>query len=155
MPHPKEEKTVVLVKPDGVKRGLVGEIIHRIEQRGLKIIALKMVTPTLEQARDHYPNTEVWMRGMGEKTLENYKGTYDASVIKKIKEEDGLIIGITNMDEFACGSSGENSAFGPTRNPINNQLIRARNLATLPYVDYIVIFNEKKPKDILSTRNTN
>src|SRR3989344_3729670 len=57
------------------------------------------------------------------KTLENYKGTYDASVIKKIKEEDGLIIGITNMDEFACGSSGENSAFGPTRNPINNQLI--------------------------------
>jgi len=57
------------------------------------------------------------------KTLENYKGTYDASVIKKIKEEDGLIIGITNMDEFACGSSGETSAFGPTRNPINNQLI--------------------------------
>src|SRR3989338_711622 len=57
------------------------------------------------------------------KTLENYKGTYDAYVIKKIKEEDGLIIGITNMDEFACGSSGENSAFGPTRNPINNQLI--------------------------------
>lgn len=51
------------------------------------------------------------------KTLENYKGTYDASVIEQIKAEDGLIIGITNMDEFASGSSGETSAFGPTQNP--------------------------------------
>lgn len=57
------------------------------------------------------------------KTLENYKATYDADVIKKIKDEDGLIIGITNMDEFASGSSGETSAFGPTRNPKNLELI--------------------------------
>ena len=59
----------------------------------------------------------------GSKTLENYKATYDADVIKKIKDEDGLIIGITNMDEFACGASGETSAFGPTRNPKNLELI--------------------------------
>jgi aspartyl-tRNA(Asn)/glutamyl-tRNA(Gln) amidotransferase subunit A len=51
------------------------------------------------------------------KTLENYEGTYDADVIEKIKAEDGIIIGMTNMDEFACGSSGENSAFGATDNP--------------------------------------
>ena len=57
------------------------------------------------------------------KTLENYKATYDAEVIKKIKDEDGLIIGMTNCDEFACGSSGETSAFGPTLNPGNLKLI--------------------------------
>ncbi len=50
-------------------------------------------------------------------TLEGYNGTYDADVIKKIREEDGIIIGITNMDEFACGNSGESSVFGPTNNP--------------------------------------
>ncbi len=57
------------------------------------------------------------------KTLEDYKCPYDASVIKKIKEQDGLIIGMTNMDEFACGSSGETSAFLPTKNPQALELI--------------------------------
>src|SRR3990167_4255851 len=51
------------------------------------------------------------------RTLENYSGTFDADVIKKIKAEDGIIIGMANMDEFACGASGETSAFGPTDNP--------------------------------------
>ena len=43
MHNPKEEKTIFIIKPDGVKRGLVGEIISRIEKRGLKIIALDMI----------------------------------------------------------------------------------------------------------------
>lgn len=51
------------------------------------------------------------------KTLENFKSPYDASVIEAIKKEDGIIIGMANMDEFACGSSGETSAFGVCKNP--------------------------------------
>lgn len=51
------------------------------------------------------------------KTLEHYVSTYDAAVIERIRGEDGVIIGMTNMDEFACGSSGETSYFGPTDNP--------------------------------------
>ncbi|MCX9011603.1 MAG: nucleoside-diphosphate kinase [Candidatus Methanoperedens sp.] len=48
------ERTYVMVKPDGVQRGLVGEVIHRIERRGLKIIALRMNTITKEMAKKHY-----------------------------------------------------------------------------------------------------
>jgi len=51
------------------------------------------------------------------KVLENYKGSFNAQVIEKILLEDGIIIGILNNDEFACGSSGESSYFGKTINP--------------------------------------
>jgi nucleoside-diphosphate kinase len=49
------EKTVVLVKPDGVKRGLCGEIISRFEKVGLKIVAMKMVWVDEDFASKHYP----------------------------------------------------------------------------------------------------
>ena len=57
------------------------------------------------------------------KTLEGWKATYDAKVIEKIKKEDGVILGMTNMDEFASGGSGETSAFGPAKNPVILNLI--------------------------------
>ena len=77
--NPKEEKTYVMVKPDGVKKGLVGEIIKRFEQRDLKIVALEMFMPTHEQIDNHYPKDPVWVKRLGEKTLATYeKYQFDA-----------------------------------------------------------------------------
>lgn len=65
--------------------------------------------------------SNIMVKGMiancASKTVENFVCPYDATVIEKIKAEDGLIVGMANMDEFACGGSGENSAFGATNNP--------------------------------------
>lgn len=59
----------------------------------------------------------------GSKILSNYIASYDATVTKKLKENGGVIIGKANMDEFAVGSSGEYSAFGPTKNPYNTDYV--------------------------------
>ena len=56
-------------------------------------------------------------------TLKDWLAPFDATVIKKLKDEDAIILGMVNMDEFACGGSGETSAFGPTKNPKNKDLI--------------------------------
>jgi aspartyl-tRNA(Asn)/glutamyl-tRNA(Gln) amidotransferase subunit A len=53
----------------------------------------------------------------GSKTIENYVAPYDATVIERIRAEGAAIIGMANMDEFACGASGETSFWGPTDNP--------------------------------------
>ena len=71
--NPKTEQTFVLVKPDGVKKGLVGEIIKRFEQRDLKIVALEMFQPTHELIDSHYPKEEAWITRLGTKTLQTYE----------------------------------------------------------------------------------
>lgn len=73
MEHPKEERTVLIIKPDGVKRGLIGEIISRIERRGLKIISLEMIHATRDQIDSHYPKSEEWINRLGEKSLKSYE----------------------------------------------------------------------------------
>lgn len=59
----------------------------------------------------------------GSKVLEGYVSPYNATVINKLLAEDAILIGMLNQDEFACGASGETSAFGPTKNPRNPELI--------------------------------
>ncbi len=67
------EKTLVLIKPDGVQRGLIGEIIGRFERAGLKLIAIKMVHATHEDVDKHYALTEDWMRAVYEKAKAKYE----------------------------------------------------------------------------------
>ncbi|MFA5041995.1 MAG: nucleoside-diphosphate kinase [Candidatus Paceibacterota bacterium] len=91
--NPKEEKTLVLIKPDGIKRGLIGEIIHRFEQRGLKVIALKMVRANENQIDEHYPKDEKWIKRLGEKTLASYE-KYGYDPIKEMGTNDPEKIGL-------------------------------------------------------------
>jgi nucleoside-diphosphate kinase len=71
----KREKTFVMVKPDGVMRGLVGTILNKFEHRGLKIVAMKMIQPTEAQVRAHYPMTDdSWVGRLGEKSLGSLEG---------------------------------------------------------------------------------
>lgn len=88
----KEEQTLVLIKPDGVKRGLMGEIIKRVEQRGLKVIALKMFQATKAELAKHYSDSEANLKAMGEKTLATYQ-KYGLDPIKEIGTDDSVKIG--------------------------------------------------------------
>jgi nucleoside-diphosphate kinase len=67
------ERSFVMMKPDAVQRGLVGEIITRFEKKGLKIVAMKMVKPSIDLAREHYDQPESDMILLGQRTISSYK----------------------------------------------------------------------------------
>ncbi|MBI2035158.1 MAG: nucleoside-diphosphate kinase [Candidatus Liptonbacteria bacterium] len=71
--HLKKEKTFVIIKPDGVQRSLIGEIICRFERAGLKLLAMKMVVPDAAKVEAHYLTNPDWRRITGEKTIESYR----------------------------------------------------------------------------------
>lgn len=73
MDHPKKERTFVILKPDAVQRGLIGEVIKRIENTGLKLVALKMVMATEAQLWEHYKKDDAWFTSKGQRTLEERK----------------------------------------------------------------------------------
>lgn len=71
--HPKKERTFVILKPDAVQRGLVGEIVQRFERIGLKIVAMKMHMAEEEKVWKHYNKDDAWFQKKGERILENKK----------------------------------------------------------------------------------
>lgn len=88
-----QEQTLIVLKPDAVARGLTGKILDRFERVGLKVVAAKFTKADLKLAEKHYPGSrEVWLRGMGEKTLENYK-KFGQDPIKLLGTDDTLEIG--------------------------------------------------------------
>ncbi|MBI5122599.1 nucleoside-diphosphate kinase [Candidatus Roizmanbacteria bacterium] len=81
------EQTLIIIKPDAVKRGLVGKIMETFENVGLKLMTAKMLRPDKEVIKNHYPGTVEWIREMGEKTLTSFKQS-GSSVIETFKTED-------------------------------------------------------------------
>lgn len=87
------EQTVVLIKPDGIKRGLIGDVIRRFERMGLKIIALKMVKPDQSLLKKHYRSDDVeYLKTLGSKTLKTYS-QYGKDAKKDLGTDDALQLG--------------------------------------------------------------
>lgn len=87
------EQTLVVLKPDAVLRGIMGEILTRFEKVGLKVVAARFVKVTPELAEKHYPaDREAFLRGMGQKTLENYE-KMGVDPVKMLGSKDTLEIG--------------------------------------------------------------
>jgi nucleoside-diphosphate kinase len=73
MNHPKKERTLVVIKPDGVQRSLIGEVIKRYEKVGLKLCGLKMMVPTEDHIEKHYTLDPQWRIITGEKRIKAAK----------------------------------------------------------------------------------
>lgn len=106
--HPiKFQRTFCMIKPDGVKRGLIGDIISRIEKAGLKIVAIKMVQADREMVKSHYPvSDEFWIERLGEKSLSGFDNL-DVEAIDVLgtvdKKELGKLVSETLMDYLTSG----------------------------------------------------
>jgi len=86
------EKTFAMIKPDAIQRGLIGEIISRFENAGLKIEALKMIKAKPEVVANLYPNKEEWLRSVGTKMSNTYK-KYNKDIVKDMGTDDTLALG--------------------------------------------------------------
>lgn len=89
----KKERTLVIIKPDGVQRTLIGEIIRRYERTGLKMVAMKMTIPTIDMARSHYMiGGEEWLENVGKKASAAYERKGQKSPFKTFRENGVAIL---------------------------------------------------------------
>lgn len=104
MKHPSKERTLVIIKPDGVQRTLIGEIIKRYEQVGLKMIALKMTIPTEDMATKHYYEVggDAWLEEVGRKAAASYEKKGLKSPFATFKE-NGIAIMKANAKYLSSG----------------------------------------------------
>ena len=90
-----KERTLIIIKPDGIQRTLVGEIIQRYERMGLKLVGAKFMLPTATQVEEHYLLDPNWKMNVGTKTIANYekKGLTPPST-------DPIVIGDTIVEQL-------------------------------------------------------
>ena len=100
------QKTVILVKPDGVQRGLVGEVIARFEKVGFKIVAMKMVWVDKDHVAKHYKDDKNYLENIGKRTLEDYE-KYGFDPHEHLGTKDPIEIGQKvrhwNMEALSSG----------------------------------------------------
>jgi nucleoside-diphosphate kinase len=100
--HPKKERTLVIIKPDGIQRNLIGEIISRFERTGLKLIAMNMMVPTEELVEKHYTLDPDWLRIAGEKSIKSAKEKGNP-VLSEIPLEVGKMVLNSLKKYLTCG----------------------------------------------------
>ncbi len=131
------QQTLVLIKPDGVERGLVGEIVKRFEQRGLKIVGMKMVNVERSLAESHYPESIATKHG---KHVRDYlldyvtMGPVVAIVIQGLNAVSNVrkIVGSTYPDEAEIGTirgdfSHTPKQYAKTENRLHNLIHASEN----------------------------
>jgi nucleoside-diphosphate kinase len=98
------EKTFVLIKPDGVGRGLMGEIISTFERAGLKITRLQMIRAREAIVQLHYPDTKEWLEAVGQKSIRGYQMA-GLDIVSELGTNDPIAIGRIvkqRLVEFIC-----------------------------------------------------
>jgi len=95
------ERTLVIIKPDGVQRGLMGEIMRRFEQTGLKVVGMKLVLPSEKLVGEHYADDEEYLKSVGEKALQNAKEK--GVEVKETALEIGQRVRQSNMKYLSTG----------------------------------------------------
>ncbi|MFZ1626891.1 MAG: nucleoside-diphosphate kinase [Candidatus Moraniibacteriota bacterium] len=99
--HPKKELSLVILKPDAIQRSLMGTIISRIENTGLKFVAMRLIVPKAEQCWKHYNKDEEWFLKKGSRVVDDRKA--QNLPIEKEAIEYGKDIIQANVDFFTSG----------------------------------------------------